>query len=256
MIKFFRKIRYNLLKENNMGKYFKYAIGEILLVVIGILIALQINNWNTDKNKNIEATLFLNRILTEIDANKLEIDKQIDIEHNQKESAWQILHLIGKDYHERSSRKLDSLVYIILFGNYLDLATSTMEEGFNSGQVALVNSEQIRNALYKIKAEISDVEQSILKGNIDMRNNLFPYLYDYFNWRKMDYTYSANGEEIGASYFNSNNKALLTSMKFESLMDNRFWACNQQLDKLNNLKEKLLNLENLILNFLETEGDD
>ena len=46
MIKFFRKIRQNLLSEGNTGKYLKYAIGEIILVVIGILIALQINNWN------------------------------------------------------------------------------------------------------------------------------------------------------------------------------------------------------------------
>ena len=46
MIKFFRKIRQNLLMENKTGKYFKYAIGEIVLVVIGILIALQINTWN------------------------------------------------------------------------------------------------------------------------------------------------------------------------------------------------------------------
>ena len=46
MIKFFRKIRQNLLIENKTGKYFKYAIGEVVLVVIGILIALQINNWN------------------------------------------------------------------------------------------------------------------------------------------------------------------------------------------------------------------
>src|SRR5210317_2071092 len=46
MIKFFRNIRQNLLSEGKTGKYLKYAIGEIVLVVIGILIALQINNWN------------------------------------------------------------------------------------------------------------------------------------------------------------------------------------------------------------------
>jgi hypothetical protein len=55
MIKFFRKIRQNLVMQNKTGKYFKYAIGEILLVVIGILIALQINNWNDlRKNKKYE----------------------------------------------------------------------------------------------------------------------------------------------------------------------------------------------------------
>ena len=46
MIKFFRRIRQQLLTENKLGKYLLYAIGEIVLVVIGILIALSINNWN------------------------------------------------------------------------------------------------------------------------------------------------------------------------------------------------------------------
>jgi len=51
MIKFFRRIRQNLLMENKTGKYFKYAIGEIVLVVIGILIALSINNWNESRKQ-------------------------------------------------------------------------------------------------------------------------------------------------------------------------------------------------------------
>ncbi len=51
MIKFFRRIRQNLIMENKTSKYFKYAIGEILLVVIGILIALQINNLNEAKKQ-------------------------------------------------------------------------------------------------------------------------------------------------------------------------------------------------------------
>jgi len=51
MIKFFRQIRQSLIMENKTSKYFKYAIGEIVLVVIGILIALQINNWNENRKK-------------------------------------------------------------------------------------------------------------------------------------------------------------------------------------------------------------
>ena len=61
MIKFFRKIRQNLLSEGKTGKYVKYAIGEIVLVVIGILIALQINNWNEDqKRKALEKNMLEN----------------------------------------------------------------------------------------------------------------------------------------------------------------------------------------------------
>ncbi|MFT7066002.1 MAG: hypothetical protein ACJAUO_001580, partial [Sediminicola sp.] len=55
MIKFFRKIRQKMLTENKFSKYLLYAIGEIILVVIGILIALSINNWNENrKESNLE----------------------------------------------------------------------------------------------------------------------------------------------------------------------------------------------------------
>ena len=54
MIKFFRKIRYDLMEKNKTGKYFKYAIGEILLVMIGILLALQVSNWNEDNKSEKE----------------------------------------------------------------------------------------------------------------------------------------------------------------------------------------------------------
>lgn len=73
MIKFFRRIRQNLLVERNNSKYFKYAIGEIVLVVIGILIALQINNWNENRKSN----QFQTKILKEIKASI-----QLDLERN------------------------------------------------------------------------------------------------------------------------------------------------------------------------------
>ncbi|MBO3115440.1 hypothetical protein J4050_01695 [Winogradskyella sp. DF17] len=62
MIKFFRKIRYTLLNENKTGKYIKYAIGEIILVVIGILIALQINNWNQSRKEAKQEQLILKKL--------------------------------------------------------------------------------------------------------------------------------------------------------------------------------------------------
>ena len=91
MIKFFRKIRQNLLIENRLGKYSLYAIGEILLVVIGILIALQINNQNDlrkDRNKEIH---YLKNIKTDLNINLLEMDKYLEIRTENIEAAKRII---------------------------------------------------------------------------------------------------------------------------------------------------------------------
>ena len=77
MIKFFRKIRQNLLMENKTSKYFKYAIGEIVLVVIGILIALQINNWNEQRKLSEKATKYVNKIKNDLKVDTLNIGKLI-----------------------------------------------------------------------------------------------------------------------------------------------------------------------------------
>ncbi len=75
MIKFFRRIRYQFMKETKLNKYLLYAMGEILLVVLGILIALQINNWNEwRKDRDLEI-----KILNEIKDN-IEVDFE---DHNQ-----------------------------------------------------------------------------------------------------------------------------------------------------------------------------
>ena len=66
MIKFFRKIRKNLLNEGKTTRYFKYAIGEIVLVVIGILIALQINTWNESRKQHLADVEFLKYIKSEL----------------------------------------------------------------------------------------------------------------------------------------------------------------------------------------------
>ncbi len=80
MIKFFRKIRYDLMEKNKTGKYFKYAIGEIVLVVIGILIALTINNWNESRKVDIRLNAGLQELKSELLA-----DVELINEYNRSE---------------------------------------------------------------------------------------------------------------------------------------------------------------------------
>ena len=73
MIKFFRKLRQKLLAENKFSKYLLYAIGEIILVVIGILIALQINNANTYRKETHTLHGYLRSIKNNVESDKQQI---------------------------------------------------------------------------------------------------------------------------------------------------------------------------------------
>ncbi len=103
MIKFFRTIRQNLLLAGQTRKYLKYAIGEIVLVVIGILIALQINNWNNYKIDRISEVDFLNRLTHDLSTDTIAF-------------SWTVRGL---------ELKLESLEYLIAL-NKKD-STSTMQ---------------------------------------------------------------------------------------------------------------------------------
>jgi hypothetical protein len=82
MIKFFRQIRQKLLSDKQFSKYILYAIGEIFLVVIGILIALQINTWNEDRKNLEKENYYLNSIKTSISLSQSELDRVItDAQH-------------------------------------------------------------------------------------------------------------------------------------------------------------------------------
>ena len=77
MIKFFRKIRQSLIMENKTSKYFKYAIGEIVLVVVGILIALQINNWNQERIDDKNEMKLLKELKNDLDITIADLDNTI-----------------------------------------------------------------------------------------------------------------------------------------------------------------------------------
>ena len=117
MIKFFRKIRYDLMEKNKTGKYFKYAIGEIVLVVIGILIALSINNWNENRKSKIMANDVYKNLLTSLQQDSTEVQQIIKL---QTKSVKTIRKLILNDsiqeLIEFDKKNLDSLASKIMSG--------------------------------------------------------------------------------------------------------------------------------------------
>lgn len=94
MIKFFRKIRFDLMEKNKTGKYLKYAIGEIVLVVVGILIALSINNWNEGRKENRNVRAIYYNLLRDIKADSVSFSSNL-IDLKDIESLHEQLYQIG-----------------------------------------------------------------------------------------------------------------------------------------------------------------
>ena len=125
MIKFFRKIRQNLLAEGKTFNYLKYAIGEIVLVVIGILIALQINNWNEQrKNRATEQKLLIalhEDLLVNIDR----LNKDILLEQRTITQADKIIKYL--DERKPYDSSLDLIFAEALFSPDITISTSSYE---------------------------------------------------------------------------------------------------------------------------------
>lgn len=97
MLKFFRRIRQHLLSENKLSKYSFYAIGEILLVVIGILIALQINNWNNERNNDKIEQQYIARLVNELKKEIKTYERLRDGFERQNQSVQNLLALWKED---------------------------------------------------------------------------------------------------------------------------------------------------------------
>ena len=147
MIKFFRKIRKSLLSEGKTGKYFKYAIGEIVLVVIGILIALQINNWNEFRKERIVESNILKEILVNLDRDIKSLDLKIN-ECNEfvTHSTKVLQHLQNK------TPITDSLKYhysaLIGHGNFQP--TTIAYENLKTKGVDIITKESTRQAISEL----------------------------------------------------------------------------------------------------------
>ena len=102
MINFFRRIRQSLLTENKFSKYLLYAIGEIVLVVIGILIALQINNWNEYQKERKSERLLLSEIRDNLKYDLNDFESNITTLQNKSISSKMMLKALENNipYHD------------------------------------------------------------------------------------------------------------------------------------------------------------
>jgi hypothetical protein len=146
MIKFFRHIRKQLLTENKFNKYLLYAIGEIVLVVIGILIALQINNWNEQQKLNKEEASFLQRMRQDLVKDTLYFTAQI----NEGETTIQNTRkFIQEIYKIQNTQEEFSAVLDLFVARTEELVVNNTayQELNNAGKLNIIKNQEVREAI-------------------------------------------------------------------------------------------------------------
>jgi hypothetical protein len=181
MIKFFRKIRQTLLSEGNTGKYMKYAIGEIVLVVIGILIALQVNNWNEQRLNDMEEKKILKALSEELKLRRFLFARGTEQQENSILSTKNLLKEMQSPIEEMNIDRLDKDIGRITSRWLSGTPTSIYDALIGSGDLKLISSEELRNALAQLK---SDQEFLRLFEELQVKfvdDKLSPFLNQYIN---------------------------------------------------------------------------
>lgn len=146
MIKFFRTIRQNLLSEGKTTKYFKYAIGEIVLVVIGILIALQVSNWNKQNEDRKLEKRYISELILDLQQDSILIADTRQTSYQQMLSKSKIT-----EYFEGQQFTEDSL--IVYFGAQwrpvpkFNPITTTLDELKSTGNIRVIQTSTIRRKI-------------------------------------------------------------------------------------------------------------
>ena len=153
MIKFFRKIRYDLMEKNKTGKYLKYAIGEILLVIIGILIAVSINGWKEDRKLYNEEQSILKDLKQEMDLNLKTLEIVIAEHEKSLKAAEEIKELFDdRDAFNKMPAKTFSRLAFRMESNFTyDPQNGILNSLINSGRLSLFSNKELKYLLASFK---------------------------------------------------------------------------------------------------------
>lgn len=217
MLKFFRRIRQRLIREGSLKRYLLYAIGEILLVVIGILLALQINNLNEQSKTRNREQKYLRAMSIELKNNLASLQKEKERLSRNLEAQRKLMALMDADSDTVRETYLSQLVTSSFSAEiFLAYEQGTFTELLSTGRLRDISSDSIKTQIASWDGKMVDVrnqEEELLL----YRNTITQFLIDHSNLKTF-FSNSSTMDEPGAWQKNHSNKHLLQSQTFENYL--------------------------------------
>ena len=243
MIKFFRKIRQKLLTENKFSKYVLYAIGEIALVMIGILLALQVNNWNNAKQEKTRLYDSYKSILNEINFVKSRIEEQ----NIRNDSTVVSLKKCLKLLKEKNSDSINQLA--VNLRGLVKLNKLSFDFPVTLGFIENVNQENIENKNLRKSLQSLKSEISFLNGFHNYAVYQYQNLIEPFVVKKLNYSTLHNQEKLVNINHSIDYSIFIEDLELANILNLKLETDLKASEKLN----ELINLTKQLNNEIQKE---
>lgn len=250
MINFFRRIRQNMIKDNRVSKYLLYAIGEIILVVIGILIALGINNWNEKENNINQANKHLETI--RLNLNDDIIQAQNLLAESQTTVDYSNIFLDQFKTLKPFDNNIQMYIIYLMFERNIEVNDSGFTALLNSNSMAFVD-EDLQVKILNYYRHIEQLKSREINANTEIKTMYEPYVKANFYWiynktnpwpRQAD-MYKDDPRPV--ENIDSKLKSVIENKRFEIMVNHRRY----QAQILTDLYTKTIELAEEISNMIE-----
>ena len=236
MIPSFHKFRKKMAKDNLSAdkagrplKYLRYAIGEIILVMVGILLALQVNSWNQNRLDRIEEEHLISNLHDEFIENKRMIDSNLRKLHNARKANMEILALMGCSKDSLGLYNLDSIFFESLPAVQFSSSNQSIDNITQSGRMNIIKNRNLINLIYQWEAQQSVVRMREDATDSWTYDQILPFLSKYISLKEMD-SYG-HFEWSGPSKLKKEYHHLFQSLEFENILDNYLFLHYKQYEE-------------------------
>ena len=217
------------MEKNKTGKYLKYAIGEIALVMIGILLALQVTNWNEQRKLDVVKQKTFKNL-------KIEIDKSLANLRMLRGGKLKVLSAIDDlftiiDVNSKvdGEYNIDSLLAIIYYTSSTKFQsfTGVLTDVLNSNKIDLITNDSLLFYITSLNQVIDLVHMIEITHRTNLNNNYLPFIGKLYQTKNI--TKFIDGSSVGiefnqeSSTFNSNPQMLLKNPEFENILNNQHY---------------------------------
>jgi len=236
MIKFFRNIRQNLINEGKTARYLKYAVGEIVLVVIGILIALSINNWNQyQQNKKLEQAT-LKALLSEFQDNRNTINDYLKNIVKMRMFGDTLRKLIGPELTSLNKYEVLRFIGEVSETTKCIVTVDVLGDVQSSGRLNLLSNVEVRKAISKWSSQLKELQSEEFDWAQEFSNLFIPYTHKWMQWNDVDYVFnSPDSLRYYKSRFDVDPRRMLQQPEFENIVNQQYWRINRIRRRTNDL---------------------